>query len=201
MQDYQKQIDALMVPPVFLDDTKHKMEEVSDEARDMSHAIGTAFEDAILKGEKFSDVLKGLLDDIARIALRVAVTKPLENALTGALSTGLSGLFGGSTASMAARYPNSAADVPGISGLQGFATGSDYVPRTGPYMLHQGEAVIPAGQNRGANIVTNIDARGATQEAIPGIVAALNNHERALERLVSNDAYRRGGSTRQLLRR
>ena len=36
-----------------------------------------------------------------------------------------------------------------------FATGTDYVPSTGFYQLHQGEKVIPAGSNRGVNVVNN----------------------------------------------
>lgn len=35
----------------------------------------------------------------------------------------------------------------GIDLLGSFATGTPYVPQTGPYMLHEGERVIPAGQN------------------------------------------------------
>ena len=37
---------------------------------------------------------------------------------------------------------------PDNGGDAGYATGTDYVPRTGFYKLHQGEAVIPAAQNR-----------------------------------------------------
>jgi len=33
--------------------------------------------------------------------------------------------------------------------ITSFATGTNYVPRTGPYLLHQGEAVIPASRNPG----------------------------------------------------
>ncbi len=33
----------------------------------------------------------------------------------------------------------------------GYATGTDYVPKTGMYQLHQGEAVIPANQNSQTN--------------------------------------------------
>ena len=45
------------------------------------------------------------------------------------------------------------------SGVLGqMAEGTDYVPRTGTYLLHEGEAVIPANENRGAatiNVVIN----------------------------------------------
>ena len=45
--------------------------------------------------------------------------------------------------------------IPFIGGsssgaLGAYATGTSYVPETGLYVLHQGEAVIPAAQNSGA---------------------------------------------------
>jgi len=39
------------------------------------------------------------------------------------------------------------------TGLYGsYDTGTDYVPRTGPYLLHQGERVTPAGQAGGVTV-------------------------------------------------
>jgi hypothetical protein len=183
------------------------MDKAETGAKDFAHAIGTSFEDAILKGGEFKDILNGLLDDIGRIALRMTVTKPLESALEGAIGQGLPALLrglgggSGSTASMASSFANDGNVYGGLLGA--YASGTDYVPRTGPYMLHQGEKVIPANERGGGgmNFVTNIDARGATQDAIPGIVAALNSHERALQRIVSHDAYKRDGATRQALHR
>lgn len=39
----------------------------------------------------------------------------------------------------------------------GYAMGTPYVPQTGLYMLHKGEAVTPAGQNRGSTYNMSID--------------------------------------------
>lgn len=51
--------------------------------------FSSAFEDAIVSGKKFGDVLKGLEQDIIRIITRKAITEPLGNAI--------GGMFGGSS--------------------------------------------------------------------------------------------------------
>ncbi|KZC99687.1 MULTISPECIES: tape measure protein [unclassified Thalassospira] len=56
-------------------------------ARDFGNVIGSSFEDAVLSGEKLGDVLKSLEKDIARVILRTAITKPLENAVGGFVSS------------------------------------------------------------------------------------------------------------------
>jgi len=45
--------------------------------------------------------------------------------------------------------PAAAAAFAAVEAFGGFETGTDYVPSTGFALLHQGEAVIPAGQNNG----------------------------------------------------
>lgn len=68
-------------------------------SRDFGNVIASSFEDAILSGEKFGDILKSLEQDIARIILRMAITKPLENAIGGIDFGGIFGsLFGGGAA-------------------------------------------------------------------------------------------------------
>lgn len=42
-----------------------------------------------------------------------------------------------------------AMEMVSSSAWTGFQEGTDYVPRTGPYILHRGEQVIPAGQHSG----------------------------------------------------
>lgn len=56
---------------------KDKTEEAKDSARELGFVFQSAFEDAVLEGKKFSDVLKGLEKDIARIILRKTITEPI----------------------------------------------------------------------------------------------------------------------------
>ena len=71
--------------------------------KELGLTFTSAFEDAIVAGKKFSDVLQGLAQDILRIVVRRNITEPLGQALTGSdLFSGIgdffSGLFGGARA-------------------------------------------------------------------------------------------------------
>jgi hypothetical protein len=52
--------------------------------------------------------------------------------------------------------------APGTGTWAGYQGGTSYVPQTGTYMLHKGEAVIPASQNssggRAVNVTVNVNA-------------------------------------------
>jgi hypothetical protein len=67
------------------------------------------------------------------------------------------------------------AELLGDFALDDFATGTPYVPQTGPYLLHQGERVVPASQNTGGggmSLVINqsfaagTDAKTVNQAAV-----------------------------------
>ena len=64
---------------------KEETDKVDGAYKDLGLTFASAFEDAIVEGEKFSDVLKGLEQDIIRILARKLVTEPLANAATGFL--------------------------------------------------------------------------------------------------------------------
>lgn len=70
----------------------------SDFGREMGLTFSSAFEDAILSGKKFSEVLRGLGQDIARVMLRKTVTEPLGKAFSDAAGGIISNLFGGGKA-------------------------------------------------------------------------------------------------------
>jgi phage-related minor tail protein len=68
-----------------VDDSTKKTNET---ARQLGLTFSSAFEDAILKASKLSDVLKGLAMDVARIFARKAITEPLAEGIGGIFSGG-----------------------------------------------------------------------------------------------------------------
>lgn len=85
-----------------LDEANRRAQGVDDVGRQLGLTFTSAFEDAIVKGKDFRDVLKGIEQDIARLIIRKAITEPAANAIQGINWSGLatsivSGLFGGSS--------------------------------------------------------------------------------------------------------
>jgi hypothetical protein len=107
-----------------LEEADQKTKDFKDATEDAAQTIGTAFEDAVLRGEDLRGVLQGLLEDIGRIILRLTVTKPLENFLTDNLGSlgSLLGLFGPSASAGAAASQSLAAGGP----LFNFAEGGSF---------------------------------------------------------------------------
>lgn len=69
------------------DAANEKLEPLDKTAHDLGLTFESAFENAVVKGEKLRDVLQGLLDDLVRIATRILVTEPLGNFLSGVFSS------------------------------------------------------------------------------------------------------------------
>ena len=88
-------IDAFneLNPEIDLADEKAK--KLKQTFADMGATFTSAFEDAILNGERFSDVLSGLAKDIARLLLRETVSNPLAKFFSDSFGEGgfLGGLF------------------------------------------------------------------------------------------------------------
>jgi hypothetical protein len=79
-------------------------EGTNDIARDLGLTFSSAFEDAIVKGKEFRDVLKGIAEDIARIIIRESITKPAGEAISKAVKgfdfgSIFGSIFGGGKAS------------------------------------------------------------------------------------------------------
>lgn len=178
-----------------------------DDGSEIFSKINSGLEDAIVNGAKFSDVLKSVAQDIAKVLIRQQITEPLGKAA--------SGLFSG--AGGGGGFVGGVADIfKGLfSGAAGAANGADFtvggVGGTDSQLLAMrvtpGEHVsirTPAQQQTaGSGVTVNfnpvIDARGADIGAVQRIEAALRNLQANVVPMVV-DAVRRNGPARQFLR-
>lgn len=72
-----------------------EVEGVNQTAKDLGFTFSSAFEDAIVNGNSFRDVLDGIFQDLLRISTRKLITEPLGNALSNSIDSGwLSKIFG-----------------------------------------------------------------------------------------------------------
>ncbi|WP_191082728.1 tape measure protein [Roseococcus microcysteis] len=166
-------------------------ERTSSTARDLGLTFSSAFEDAIIKGEKLSKVMQGLLQDIARVIARRTITEPLGNAVTTALSgfsfgNLFSGLFRAEGGPVSAGQPYIVGErgpewfVPSRSGT---VLPNGTAPASGP-VIHQ---------------TISIDARGADA----GVEARLRLLAGQIARqasVMTLDAVRRGGTAYETVR-
>ena len=151
----------------------------------------------IVKGDKLSKVLQGLLQDITRIIARRTITEPLGNAV----SAGLNSIGAGSWLDSVGSW---------IGGL--FRAGGGPVSAGQPYVVGErgpewfvpdrSGTVLPSGTAPAGMTVNNsiaIDARGADA----GVEARLRLLAGQIARQASAmtlDAVRRGGSAYETVR-
>jgi lambda family phage tail tape measure protein len=80
----------------------------------MGMSFSSAFEDAILDGKKFSEILQSLERDIARIIIRTAVTGPAADIISAGVRGGMNSLMGSfSSPSVPTSSPGVAASASG----------------------------------------------------------------------------------------
>lgn len=97
-----------------LNESTSQSKKLADAANDFGWAFQSAFEDAIIEGKKFHDMLIGLANDIQRIIIRKAITEPIGNAI----SAGISNVFSPKTTT-----PSSRGNVFSFGDIVPFANG------------------------------------------------------------------------------
>ena len=172
-----------------IEETQRRGERTGQFANQLGLSFSSAFEDAILKGKSFSDVLKGLEQDIARIIIRSAVTAPLANAIGGGVQSLMGSLpFGGARA-----------DGGPVSGGMAYLVGE-----RGPEIVvpRSSGTVIPNDRIGGPSIsqTFNIDARGADASMVPRLRAEMVAIARASNAELL-DSIQRGGSAARIVGR
>lgn len=177
-----------------LGNVAEKQKEANDSAKAFGDIMGSAFEDAIIEGKKFSDVLNGLAQDILKVFLRRQVTEPLAQAASGALG----GLFSAGGGSFSDALSNLFSFEGG--GWTGDGSRSGGLDGKGGYlaMVHPKERIIDTtkgGAGGGTTIVQNvtIDARGADASVEQKIIAAMRQTKQETLAAVQLQANR-GGS-------
>lgn len=155
---------------------KRQAEEARSVGRDLGLTFTSAFEDMVIAGAKVQDMLRGIVVDLQRLALRKTVTEPLLGLFGDVLSGGLSGLFGGAAIPLP-NLGNVANGMIGHAAAGGHISGPTIVGENGKELFVPDRAgtVIPNNALGGPTIF--IDARGADAAGLrrlERLVAALN---------------------------
>ena len=109
-QQYRNNQSALVLSQQQVQD-QQRMQGALNQAGD---AVANSFASAIVSGRNLHSVFASLLDDLAQIAIKAVITKPITNAIDGFGSS----LFGGSNTALSAG--DAALNMAGSSGLSGF---------------------------------------------------------------------------------
>jgi len=146
------QIDAL-------NDMAPAIDKNNDMARELGLTFESAFENAIVGGKKFSDVLKGLAQDILRIIARKAITEPLGNAV-GDWASGLFKSANGNVFSNAPALSAYSGTVQTSPFIFPFANGG--VPNWGIGAEAGAEAILPLKRGRDGKLGVSADGGGGS---------------------------------------
>lgn len=131
-----------------LKENQETTRETQNAARDLGLTFTSAFEDAVIAGEDFGDVMIGVLQDVAKMALRIGVTQPATNFLSDIFTSFFSFEKGG--------VMTSAGEVP----LRKYAAGGI---ANSPQMALFGEgskpeAYVPLPDGRNIPVNLNMDS-------------------------------------------
>ncbi len=119
-------------------DIEKATDKAAKKAESFNFTFDSALENVIVKGGEARDVVDALIADLSRMVTRQLVTEPLGRAVSGALA----GFSFGDLFSQPSFGLSSA-----LEGMPAFAEGTDFVPRTGPALVHRGEKVVTAEEN------------------------------------------------------
>lgn len=160
-----------------------------DLVNDLGMTFQSAFENAIIGGQDLRSVLSGLLEDIARLLLRLYVIQPLVNSITGMFS----GMLGVPAAVM------HGGGVVGSAGSLALAPAGLFVnaPRLHsglkadefPAILQRGETVLPRNFSLGVS-ESNIKIVNVLDPSVVGDYLATSEGEKMVINIVQRNSGR-----------
>lgn len=192
--EVEKYLDSIERQTELQKQQADQQKELEERERNRKQAIDqlgasfeSAFEKAIVDGEKLGDVLAGLGDDIIRLLTRLTITEPLISGITSAFSSKDGGSF-----------------IGDLLGFQSFASGTDYVQNDTFAKLHKGEAVVRAAELRNmrgggdVTVVVNNNA-GADVSASSRNTGSGTELNIMIDQAVADNITRKGSRTNQAL--
>lgn len=165
----------------FIDGMPAKIREVNNVAKDLGFTFSSAFEDAVIGGKEFSQVLQGIGDDITRIILRRNVTEPLERAVSGFDFGALfSGGRGGNTSDFGPVIPNAKGGVYNSPSLSAYSGGVYDSPQIFAFAKGAGvfgeagaEAIMPLTRTASGDLgVRAVNDGGSSAPIVVNIIEA-----------------------------
>lgn len=125
--------------------------QTDDIGKDIGLTFSSAFEDAVVEGKKFSDILKGIGDDLLRLLVRKSITEPIVGAIGGfnwgSLLAGFFGSAKGNAFGASGVIPFATGGIVNSPTLFGFAGG-----RTGLMGEAGPEGILPLKRARDGNL-------------------------------------------------
>lgn len=203
LEEFQQKVDILVANGTLspeqaqkrLDEFKKTFDTMSVYAEQAARNIQDAVANFLFKpfDEGLKGMLKGFIDIIRRMVAEAAAAKLFSSKSSGGF--GLGDIIAGSIGAIFGAGKSHG----GYGGPPGLASGTNYVPKDNfPALLHKGEAVVPAAYNPsaggiggGITINNNVDARGATADAIAALPEVLRRNNDSLEAKII-DGLRRG---------
>ncbi len=146
-----------------LDAQKEKVKETDDITRQLGMTFSSAFEDAMVGGKGFRSVLDGLVQDIARMALRLAVIKPLMQMFQGWMGGGSSGAGWTSGYDVPSMRANGGPVQKGVPYIVGERRAELFVPDQNGKILPRVPAMETVSASGGTTI--NVSATGSASHA------------------------------------
>lgn len=148
-----------------------KTKQATDDMTEFAKQAARNMQDAMADG--FFNIMQGKFDDLAG-NFKQTIDRMVANLLASQLMNFLTGDFG-KTGQMGGVFGNLFKDL-----LPSYDVGTDFVPRTGPAIIHRGERIVPAAENRpgatGVTVVNNFTvqqpADRRTQEQIAALAGA-----------------------------
>lgn len=172
---------------------KDDMGEADDVARQLGLTFSSAAEDAILKWESLGDVVRAVISDIARMAVRKSFTEPMAEAITGQLTSW------GASSWFKSVLPSFASGGDHMGGVRLVGENGPEIEATGPariFNAQQTRSILSGGGGADGSMSVRVEIdNNGTPARVSGVQPRIDPGEMVIK--VFLDDMRTNGPMRQ----